>query len=135
MCVSCQEWSQATGIAKAFKIGKLESEAVSALMSDIPESIVNVLEDAVRKRGLQRLMTHEVISKGIFSSSWTSGSGPAEAWKDGLRNREDEVLVLCLDLSCFPSSHVVNCHDFWHWHLLWLESSAPIQFAHYYNHF
>ena len=89
MCVSCQEWSQATGIAKAFKIGKLESEAVSALMSDIPESIVNVLEDAV-------------ISKGIFSSSWTSGSGPAEAWKDELRNREDEVLVLCLDLVVFP---------------------------------
>ena len=106
MRVCCQEWAQATAIAKAFKIGRLESEAVSALMSDIPESIVNVLEDAVRKRGLQRFMNHEVISKGIFSSSWTSGFGPAEAWKDELRNREDEILVLCLDLAVFPHLQV-----------------------------
>ena len=89
-----QEWSQATGIARAFGVGKGEAEAVSALMTAIPPSVVEILEDAVRKRGMLRFITHEVLSKGTFSSSWSSGIGPCESWKDELRNRDDHVLVL-----------------------------------------
>ena len=91
-----QEWEQATGIAKAFGIGRAEAGAVSALMTQIPDSIVKVLESAVKQRGMQRFMLHEVLSKGIFCRSWTSGSGTCEAWKDELRNREDNVLVFWL---------------------------------------
>ena len=89
----CQEWSQATSIARAFNIGRGESEAVSALMSTIPQEIVTTLEDAVRARGMQRFILHEVLSKGIFASAWTSGTGAAEAWKDELRNRDDNLLA------------------------------------------
>ena len=62
-------------------------------MSAIPSEIVTRLESAVKVRGMMRLMLHEVLSKGIFSANWTSGFGPAEAWKDELRNREDGALV------------------------------------------
>ena len=91
--IAIQEWSRATGIAKAFSIGKAESEAVSALMTSIAHPIVTILEDAVKQRGMQRFLNHEVLSKGIFESSWTSGTGQTEAWKDELRNRGDNVLV------------------------------------------
>ena len=67
---------------------------MSALMTSIAQPIVAILEDAVRKRGMQRFLNHEVLSKGIFSSSWSSGTGSMEAWKDELRNRDDNVLVL-----------------------------------------
>eukprot|EP00435_Cladocopium_sp_Y103_P060864 s625_g22.t1 len=66
-------------------------QAVSALMSAIPSKIVTKLEAAVKIRGMQRLLLHEVLSKGIFSQNWTSGFGTAEAWKDELRNRDDGV--------------------------------------------
>ena len=91
--IAIQEWCQATGIAKAFSIGKAESEAVSALMTSIAHPIVTILEDAVKQRGMQRFLNHGVLSKGIFESSWTSGTGQTEAWKDELRNRGDNVLV------------------------------------------
>ena len=90
-----EEWAQATGIARAYKIGKGEADAVSSLMTAISPHIVERLEDAVKKRGLQKFLLHEVLSKGIFHSSWTSGTGECEAWKDELRNRDDCVLVFC----------------------------------------
>ena len=88
-----KEWDQATSIAKAFSIGKAESEAVSQLMTAIQPSVVERLEEAVRARGMARLLQHEVISKGIFSSNFTSGIGLCESWKDQLRNRDDGELV------------------------------------------
>lgn len=90
-----EEWAQATGIARAYKIGRAEADAVSSLMTAIPDQVVQLLEDAVKKRGLQKFLLHEVLSKGIFHSSWSSGTAGAEAWKDELRNRDDCVLVIC----------------------------------------
>ncbi|CAK9096397.1 FO synthase subunit 1, partial [Durusdinium trenchii] len=46
-------------IPKEFLDGKGEAEAVSALMTAIPPSVVEILEDAVRKRGMLRFITHE----------------------------------------------------------------------------
>lgn len=91
-----KEWDQATSIAKAFSIGKAESEAVSQLMTAIKPDVVKRLEECVRARGMARLMQHEVISKGIFSENFTSGSGQCESWKDQLRNKDDGELVFWL---------------------------------------
>ena len=88
-----QDWQQSTSIARAFSIGKAESEAVSVIMSAVAPEIVGELESAVKARGMQSFMLHEVISKGIFSNSWTSGYAEREAWADVLRNRDDLLLV------------------------------------------
>ena len=52
-----------------------------------------MLEMAVKKRGMQNFLLHEVLSRGVFSAAWTSGTGPAESWRDELRNREDLQLA------------------------------------------
>ncbi|CAK9078225.1 unnamed protein product [Durusdinium trenchii] len=67
--------------------GKGEAEAVSALMTAIPPSVVEILEDAVRKRGMLRFITHEVLSKGTFSSSWSPFVAKIET---AVQDAEDE---------------------------------------------
>ena len=62
-------------------------------MTQIKPEIVDRLSDAVRARGMAKFLHHDVLSKGIFSTNFTSGFGPAESWKDQLRNREDGKLV------------------------------------------
>ena len=64
-------------------------------MTSIAQPVVAILEAAVKQRGMQRFLNHEVLSKGVLSSSWSSGVGQMESWKDELRNRDDNVLVLC----------------------------------------
>ena len=88
-----QDWEQAAGVAKAFKLGKLEAEAVSQLQTNIPKHVVDNLANAVRIRGLTKLITHELIAKEVFSSNWSSGIGQLESWKEELRNDPDHKLV------------------------------------------
>ncbi|CAK9079470.1 unnamed protein product, partial [Durusdinium trenchii] len=87
------EWESASSVARAFGIGKLESGAVSALMTSIDPSVAEQLTEAVRCRGMAKLLSHEVISRGMFSKSWTSGLAAAESWKEVLRNKEDGRIV------------------------------------------
>lgn len=102
--VTFQEWKSANNIAKAFHIGKAESEAVSALMTAVKPEVTQRLSDAVRARGMLRFIHHDVISKGLFSTNFTSAAGETESWKDQLRNREDGKLVTfsCIKLAAGP---------------------------------
>lgn len=74
-------------------------------MTQIKPELVDRLSDAVRARGMVKLLHHEVLSKGIFSKNFTSGLGPAESWKDQLRNREDGILVLRFKVEIFAQVH------------------------------
>ena len=88
-----EEWSQSNAVSRAFNIGAAEAGAVSALMSKIQDSVVNKLSDAVKCRGMNKLVTHDLLSKGLFNTCYTSGFGPCESWREELRNREDGLLV------------------------------------------
>ncbi|CAK9091359.1 FO synthase subunit 1 [Durusdinium trenchii] len=87
------DWEQSTSIARAFSIGRTEAEAVSALMTKVQKEVVERLCAAVKSRGMAKLLTHDLLSKGLLNLAWTSGIGPTEAWKEELRNRDDGVLV------------------------------------------
>lgn len=76
-------------MARAFSIGRKESEAVHALVHGVPEALREILEAAVKVRGMQRFMSHEVIGKGTFSSGWSSGAGAMESWSEIPTNRAD----------------------------------------------
>ena len=78
---------------KSLQAGKLEAEAVSQLQTNIPKHVVDNLANAVRIRGLTKLITHELIAKEVFSSNWSSGIGQLESWKEELRNDPDHKLV------------------------------------------
>lgn len=91
-----QEWHSATAVAKAYHIGKSESGAVSALLSGVSPIAFVALQDSVKIRGMSRFLTHDSISRGIFSLGFSSGVANAEAWKDQLTNAEDSELDIRL---------------------------------------
>lgn len=74
-------------MAKAFSIGRAESDALFELSKSIPENIGAELEKLVTKRGLSKFLHHDVIGKGTFSTGWTSGFGTAESWAEPFTNR------------------------------------------------
>lgn len=88
-----QEWEQASGVAKAFKLGKLEAEAVSNLQCRVPRHIVDELSAAVRSRGLTRLVTHDLIAKDLLNADYSSGVGVLEGWREELRNGADHSVA------------------------------------------
>ena len=67
-----QEWDNALGVARAFRIGKLESESVSNLMSKVNKTLLSALDTAVRKRGMARFLSHELIARGAFNQAWSA---------------------------------------------------------------
>ena len=83
---------KAGDIAKAYKVGPKEAAALVCLTQKIDKSVVDVLKDAVRKRGMRAFLTHEAISKDIFNIAWSSGTGQYEQWNDVLANRDDNEL-------------------------------------------
>eukprot|EP00435_Cladocopium_sp_Y103_P012151 s3014_g3.t1 len=95
-CRCKQEWASATSVAKAFQLGKLESEAVFNLRCKVAPDIVATLSDAVRRRGLTKLLTHELLARDLLNLHFSSGSGSMEQWKEELRNREGNKLATCL---------------------------------------
>ena len=89
-----QDWESAAGIAKAFAIGRAESSAVLALLSNVPGHVCSKLNEIVKIRGMTRFLTHDVIGKGTFSIGWTSGVLACEGWSDQLTNSaRDHTLV------------------------------------------
>ncbi|CAK9116298.1 unnamed protein product [Durusdinium trenchii] len=63
-----QDWESASGVARAFQIGKAESSALFALVKEVPERIRESLEAMVKARGMTKLFTHKIIGKGTFSA-------------------------------------------------------------------
>ncbi len=85
-----KDWDTASGIARTFKIGAKESQAVRALVHEVSPTVVARLEACVKEHGLSRLMVHDCIGKGTFSEGFTSASGPTEGWADELRNHKND---------------------------------------------
>lgn len=95
-------WESASKIARAFQIGKNESQAIHNLMEKTPASIVNKLKAAVQVRGMRGFLNHETIAKDVFCLAWSSGTGPLQAWNEQLTNVQDAELVFRLRLErCF----------------------------------
>ena len=67
---------------------------------------MNILSEAVKRRGLSKLMTHELLAKDVLNQHYTSGFGPLEQWREELRNRENNELAphLILFITYFFSS-------------------------------
>ena len=78
---------------KAFSIGKTEAAAVSQLQASVEPSTLKVLKESVSKRGMKSFLSHEVISKGYFSSGFASASGCSESWVSVTTNLEDGALA------------------------------------------
>lgn len=98
----CQDWKNATGLARAFAMGPKESSAVYNLVTLVPEWVCDKLEEMVTTRGMQRFLSHDSIAKGVFNSGWSSGIGSTEAWTEELTNSKNKPqLVTCLQAVCF----------------------------------
>ena len=67
-----------------------------ALSSGVDPSVCKELRAAVSRRGMRWFLTNELVARGAFNTSWTSGMGPAEQWAGHLVNRTDLRLVLGL---------------------------------------
>ena len=91
--VILQEWQDPSKVMRAFRIGKLESQAVCNLVQHVPKETLDTLWDAVRQRGM-RLLTHECIAKDLFSVSYSSATGNWEAWKAECVNKHDDHTVV-----------------------------------------
>ena len=89
----CKEWNDAGKVARAFNVGKLESEAIVALQSKIHHDIVDELKSATRTRGMRSFVTHDLLSKGIFNTSFTSQVAGLEQWSAYLTNGQNNELV------------------------------------------
>ncbi|CAK9057903.1 Uncharacterized protein SCF082_LOCUS30979 [Durusdinium trenchii] len=83
------EWESSNSIAKAFRIGRAESQAVSNLMCKIPKPAVDYLEKSVKSRGMNRYLSHEVIGRDLLNASFTCGFAALEHWREELRNTDD----------------------------------------------
>ena len=81
-------------MAKAFSIGRAESDALFALSNDVSESVCAELERLVTPRGMAKFLNHDVIGKGTFSTGWTSGFAVAESWAEPCTNlAQDSTLA------------------------------------------
>ena len=78
-------------MAKAFAIGKLESEAASNLFERVTQPVVLALTEAIRRRGMKPFLTHEALAKGLFNRGFASGG---EGWQEETINLADNRLVL-----------------------------------------
>ncbi|CAK9097739.1 FO synthase subunit 1 [Durusdinium trenchii] len=87
------EWNDAGKVARAFNVGKLESEAIVALQSKIHHDIVDELKSATRTRGMRSFVTHDLLSKGIFNISFTSQVAGLEQWSAYLTNGQNNELA------------------------------------------
>lgn len=81
-------------MARAFQIGKTESDAVSNLQHRVRAEVVLQLKDATRSRGMRQFMTHDCIARNLFNEGFSSGqSGALTAWAVDLTNGADLKLV------------------------------------------
>lgn len=82
-------------MAKAFAIGKLESEAASNLLERVTSVVTNALTETIRRRGMKPFLTHECLAKGLFNRGFASGP---DGWQEETTNLADNNLVLCLQV-------------------------------------
>ena len=82
-----------SAVAKAFQIGRVEAQAMIALTTGIHADVSRELRAAVAKRGMRWFITNDLVAKGVFNTSWTSGHGPMESWAGQLTNASDNRLV------------------------------------------
>lgn len=93
LCCSVKDWHSATQVARAFNIGKSEATAISNLQDKISPKLVDLLKEATRCRGMRQFLTHDVLSKDMFNTGYSSGqSGALIAWCVDLSNNRDDVL-------------------------------------------
>lgn len=90
---AAQEWSSTNSVAKALSIGKSEASALVNIMTGVPETIVNRLEEAVRSRGMLRFLNHDVLGQKVLNLGFSSGIHALEAWREELRSKDDLELV------------------------------------------
>ena len=88
-----EAWESASSVAKAFAIGRNESQAFFNLTQKVSPIMVVRLKEAVKIRGMRAFINHECIAKDLFNLTFTSGTGPLEPWGGQLTNREDNEIV------------------------------------------
>ena len=91
-----KEWDNATKIQKAFQIGSKEAAAVSNLKDRISPAVVAQLREDVRSRGMNKWISHEVISRDVFNRGFSSGVGIFESWSEPCTNAADDELATWL---------------------------------------
>ena len=89
----CKDWESSAAVARAFSIGRNESQAVTQLLCHIHPKVKDGLVQAVRKRGVTKFLSHEVLAKQVFSQAWSSGQQAMEAWCDQLTNAAGEPKI------------------------------------------
>ena len=80
-------------MSKAFGIGKVEAQAVSNLQTGVAKSTLALLKEVVSKRGLRGFLSRELLARGLFNVSYSSGQGSSESWVSILTNRQDGALA------------------------------------------
>ena len=85
-----EDWSDPAKIAKAFQIGKLESEASSNLLEKVSPTVTEALTNAVRERGMRTFLLHETLAKNLFNQGWSSNT---DGWAEECTNLSDNKLV------------------------------------------
>ena len=73
-------------MARALQLGRAEAAAVNNLVHKVAPEAVTFLENSVKRRGMLKYMSHDVIGKDLLNEGYTSGVGILEPWKDELRN-------------------------------------------------
>ena len=103
-------------MARAFQLGRAEAAAVSNLVHKVASEAVTFLEKSVKRRGMLKYISHDVIGKDLLNEGYTSGLGVLEACKDELRNDGEQKLVtrmafqvLCPCFSCISVESEKQC--------------------------
>lgn len=63
---------------------------MAVLMTKVSKPVTDFLSQSVKVRGMQRYLSHEIISKDLLTPAFSSGVNALEHWRDQLRN-DDEV--------------------------------------------
>ena len=80
-------------MARAFQLGRAEAAAVNNLVHKVAPEAVAFLENSVKRRGMLKYMSHDIIRRDLLNEGYTSGVGILEPWKDELRNDGEQKLV------------------------------------------
>ena len=85
------------------------------LLNKVSAKAVTCLEQSVKSCGMLRYLSVDVIGKDVLNRNWSSGTGTLEAWKEKLRNNNDDKLVTRmneLNLNWASVGNFVSSYDF-----------------------
>lgn len=77
------------------------------IMGPINAKVVDKLEAAVRIRGMQRFLSHDVLGQKLLNLGQSSGALGVDQWKEQMRNADDNRLAPRLQYQFFLSSHLL----------------------------